>query len=287
MIGRIRFSFFLIVIVQLVFPILLCRSAQTQTEAPSGWIEDDRGGSSRVEKKEGRTVLKLGVQHSTTLDPVPNSLQAGSIFDNKLIPELPKDLEWYRIPKWLAGKWQRKQETTVHTMDFATGVETRPNQPFLSEQQANFGVQTDREGDIWDCALSNTGVSNRGSYRSVALIQFHRPVRVDENEIVYREVFTVVNVVNETNVIMSSQRIESLTKYRPVSGGTLEASMSMKVYGPDGSPTSLQENISYDRQIEPFYPVTKYKGRDLKNDFVDFLRSQALSHLIPEGTTKN
>ncbi|MBX9692663.1 MAG: hypothetical protein K2Z81_09785 [Cyanobacteria bacterium] len=273
-------------LIALILMFCVWQSALAQAhQAPSGWVEDDASGSAQVETKQGRTMLKLGVEHSTTLDPVPQSLQAGSIFDNRMIPSLPKELEWYRIPKWLGGKWQRQQETTVHTMDFATGVESRPNHSFLSEQQASFGVQKDKVGDLWDCSLASTGVSNHGSYRSIALVQFHRPVAVNAKEIVFREIFTVVNVMSETNVIMSSQRIESLTKYRPVGNRMLEASMSMKVYGPDGSPSTLQENLSYDRQIQSFSAVANYKGRDLRNEFAEFLRSQSLSNLIPDGTS--
>lgn len=266
--------------------------AAMATESPSGWVEDDApttsgSGDGRnslppsVEKKDGRTILKLGVEHASSLKPIPSSLQAGSIFDERLMPMNAPDRGWYKIPTWLAGKWQRNTETIVRTVDFASGYESRPNKTFQSFQNAEFGVQTDSRGEVWNTQLADRGVSDRGSFRSVALVELQEPVKLEDDEVIFREVFTIMNVMKDTSMITESHKIESLTRYRPLQDGALETSMSVKVYNANGSENRLQENISRDRLKEPFTSTNTYKGRDLKNEFASFLRSQSLTNLIP------
>jgi len=159
---------------------------------------------SKVEKKDGRTVLKLGVEHSKSLSPVGDSLQAGSIFDDKLLDEGNVKLTWYPIPKWLAGQWRRTQETTVFSHDYASGYSDNAQRPFMSEQVADFGVQTDSRGTVWNCNLGSRGVSDRGSYRSIALVMGKAPVETSNESIIFREVFVIANVNKTTNVILDS-----------------------------------------------------------------------------------
>ena len=57
--------------------------------------------------------------------------------------------------------------------------------------------------------------------------------------------------------------------------------MSIKSYNSDGTPRSLQENVSIDRRIAPLVAVDEYKGKDVKGDFERFLREKGLKRLIP------
>lgn len=235
----------------------------------------------KVEKKDGRTVLKLGVEHAKRLSPISVELQAGSIFDDRLLDEGQVKLIWYPIPKWLAGQWRRTQETTVFSHDYASGYSDHQERPFMSEQIADFGVQTDAEGNVWNCNLGSRGVSDRGSYRSIAMVLGKAPVETSADSIIFREVFVIANVNKTTNVILDSYLSESITRHRRNPDGSLETSMSVKVYNASGIPRQVQENIANDRLIKPFKELDTYKGRDIKADFAEFLRKNGRSNLIP------
>ena len=257
-----------------------------ETLAPGGSsIKTNSPGTSalehKVETKDGRTVLKLGVEHSKSLSPLEGGLQAGSIFDDKFLNEEQDQLIWYPIPKWLAGKWRRMQETTVFSHDYASGYSDYEQRPFMSEQLADFGVQTDNKGTVWNCNLGSRGVSDRGSYRSIALVMGKAPVQTTDDTIIFREVFTVANVNNTTNVILDSYLAESITRHRRMPDGSLETSMSVKIYNASGIPRQVQENVANDRLVSRFEVVDSYKGKDIKADFAKFLRKKGLAQLIP------
>ena len=257
-------------------------SSYAQSKSGSGWIEDDSSGlHAEVDKNSGAVVLKLGVEHSKKLEPIPFKLQVGEVFDEGILRRRSK-FNWYRIPEWLAGKWQRQQESIVSTYDYQTGRKSRMNKSITSQQIADYGVQKDRQGAIWSCDLSGKGSSNRGSFKSVALIRSHYPVRQTAQEIVFKEEFVVLNVMNETNAIMDSFIVESITRLKPVKRGLLETTMSAQVYLADGTPKVQQESRAYDRLIKPYTSVDTYKGIDVRQDFIKFLESSNLGSLVPE-----
>ncbi|HMP54554.1 MAG TPA: hypothetical protein PKD05_23605, partial [Candidatus Melainabacteria bacterium] len=161
----------------------------------SDWVEEGSSSASgaQVKKSGGGITLKLGVEHSESVAPVPLKLQLGEIFDERIL-STPSNLQWYRIPEWLAGKWRRQQETIVSTRDFQTGQVSNSRRAIRSEQIADFGVQRDAAGDIWNCNLSMKGVSDRGSYRSVALVRKQVPVVSEPGRVVLQEEFVVLHV---------------------------------------------------------------------------------------------
>ena len=280
--NRPRTSSLLLARLRLILPVALLVATGSPVQA-SDWVEDGASTSfnSKVEKNSGGITLKLGVEHSETVAPVPLKLQLGEIFDERILSS-PSRLQWYRIPEWMAGKWRRQQETIVSTRDFQTGQVSFPRKAIRSEQIADFGVQRDAKGAIWNCNLSMKGVSDRGSYRSVALVRKQVPVVSEPSRLVLQEEFVVLHVMHGTGAIMESYIVESLTQYRPVKRGLLETSMSVKIYQADGSPKNQQENVAFDRLITPFTSVDKYKGLNVRADFDNFLRSSNQANLIVE-----
>lgn len=269
--------------VSIIALFVLLAAGDSQAKTDPDWIEDEQESpNGEIEVKDGKTILKLGVKHSNTMNPVPEALQAGSIFDERLLDDKNDQLIWYPIPPWLAGRWKRNTETTVFTHDYASGFSDRQSRTFMSEQTADFGVQKDRKGLIWNCNLASRGVSDRGSYRSVAIVKSQEPIKTSDSEIIFREIFTVIHVVKETNLITDSFLTESLTRHRPMKDGTIETAMSVKIYNASGTPRQIQENLAHDLPIERFVVVDRYKNKDLKADFQEFLRTKGLDNLIPD-----
>lgn len=255
--------------------------------AASGWIEEEKESRSvasgaGVDFRGGKVTLKLGIEHADKLAPVPNKLQVGSTFDEKRLASDFSSLKWYRIPKWLSGKWKRQNETIFFEHDFQTGQVSNSRRSVVSEQTADFGVQLDKKGHVWHCNLATRGVSSQGNMRTIALVELQEPVRISSFEIVFKEVFTILEVLDRGNIISKAHKVESLTRYRPVKNGLLETSMSIKTYYQSGAPKNEQHNVSYDRVIKRFAPLNSYKGEDLKAGFIEFLKTTDRLDLIPD-----
>src|SRR6185437_13345955 len=89
--------------------------------------------------QEKSITLTGGVEHSDLLPPVPDDLKSGatvkaSTFDQ--ITAVPADgrtsqsnaepyvdYEWYRVPRWLTGTWQRQDVTQYYHLDYKSGKE--------------------------------------------------------------------------------------------------------------------------------------------------------------------
>lgn len=261
---------------------LLLSTGDGQAKTDPDWVEDQpEQTNGQIEVKDGKTILKLGIKHSSSMNPVQDGLQAGSIFDERLLDDSGDQLAWYPIPTWLAGKWRRNTETTLFTHDYASGYSDRQSRTFMSEQIAEFGVQKDKKGVIWNCNLATRGVSDRGSYRSIAIVKSKTAIKSSDTEVIFREIFTVIHVVKETNLIIDSFLIESLTRHRPMRDGSIETAMSVKIYNASGTPRQVQENIAHDLPVKSFVLLDRYKNRDLKADFADFLHTKGLDDRIP------
>jgi hypothetical protein len=234
---------------------------------------------------QGQHATKLlhgGVEHSIDLPALPEYLRVGSIFNQALLTAKPPLDNWYRIPRWLGGEWHRDQETIISTYYFDSHQTINEPKTITARETAQFGIQTDRHGDIWHCRIAEGGVADCGSYYSIALVASQEPIEVSEDEVVIRDRFTELHVAKETNLIILAVQAESLSTYRPMADGTLKTTVSVKFFEEDGSPKSLQQNVAYDQRTENFVSLNSYKGLDLSLAFKQFLLSNGKEELVPE-----
>jgi hypothetical protein len=226
-------------------------------------------------------MLQGGVEHSQELPSLPRSLKTGAIFDEKIVTAPPAVDDWYWIPDWLAGDWRRDEEVVVSTYDFKTGTENREPHEIAATELAQFGVQRDRLGGVWNCRLATSGKADCGSYYSVALVQLQKPLMISRNMVVIKDLFTELHVNKETNVITYSAQAESLTRYECLVDGRIKASVSVKEFDEGGMPAKQEEHVSVTNRIKMFSPLDVYKGRDLRAAFRRFLISQGKTDLVP------
>ncbi len=254
-----------------------------QKIAPSGWVEDDAPAPNAVRSPAGKYPLQGGVQHAEDMAPLSHNLQTGSIYDEKSIASTADQTGWYEIPEWLSGKWLREEETIISTYFFATKVKQSEPRTIAMREIADFGVQRDRAGHVWHYRLASKGVADCGSYLAIAFVQTQEPLHVADDLVVVRDVFVEIQVNKETNVILHSSQAESITRYRPVRDGLIKTTMSVKVFKEDGTPYTVQKNMSFDKRIELFKATDVYKSRNMRQAFADFLRSRGQENLVPPG----
>jgi hypothetical protein len=203
------------------------------------------------------------------------------MFDERSLRAGTDNSDWYKIPDWLAGKWSRNEETIVSTYYYDTQQQNNEPHTIAETEYADFGSQYDKARNVWHCRLATKGIADCGSYLSVAFIRTQEPLLVSEAKVAIRDLFVELEVNKETGVITKSEQVESITRYVPVQDGVMKTMMSVKIFGEEGSPVRIQKNLAYDKRIAPFAPVDKYKGTDIKQSFVNFLKTNSLVDLIP------
>jgi len=227
--------------------------------------------------------LQAVISHVEQLPPLPSGLRVGAQFDERMLRAGTDNLDWYKIPDWLAGKWSRNEETIISTYYYDTQQQNNEPHTIAETEYADFGSQYDRAHNVWHCRLATKGIADCGSYLSVAFIRTQEPLLVSDAKVAIRDLFVELEVNKETGVITKSEQAESITRYMPVQDGVMKTMMSVKIFGEDGSPVRLQKNLAYDKRMAPFAPLDKYKNTDIKQSFLNFLKTNSLVDLIPFG----
>lgn len=106
------------------------------------------------------TTLFGGVQHTDSMPPVSSQTESlpvapaytpmngrSDIPPQQATPRVR--IEWYQLPKAMAGKWYKKGDLTVSVTDLRTGMTTPVNRFTDDELVASWGHQYDKQGNIW------------------------------------------------------------------------------------------------------------------------------------------
>ncbi|HEY9777091.1 MAG TPA: hypothetical protein V6C81_25220 [Planktothrix sp.] len=220
-------------------------------------------------------VLKGGVEHSDRVDPVPDDLAPGQVFDRRNLPMNPDPAhtnQWYKIPDWLAGTWHKESQTDFYRFDYSThqtDVSTR-----VQEARSNgvWGTQKDDQGQVWqfDPGPYVTTV-DAGTQTVVEYVKSNEPVECSDRQFVSRSFDTQIRIEKATNEIKSVQSGEHINTYVPEGDGLIKRETSAKVFNRYGMPVLLGKSFSYEQQIGPFVAQDNYNGSDMRALLRQFL----------------
>src|SRR5262245_41086414 len=99
-----------------------CCWGQDNFSQPSPGSVPYEGGVSTTVRKA--PMLQGGIEHSVQLPPVQTRLHVGATFDEGLLEKPLPSIVWYRVPLWMAGKWEYDLEYIYSNQDYKTGVIT-------------------------------------------------------------------------------------------------------------------------------------------------------------------
>lgn len=248
-------------------------------DLPEGIVEN---GAAASVSGRGKMLSGQVAHHQISLPAVDNQFRAGATFDESKLAEGAGD-SWYWIPRWLAGKWERREEKILYRFDYLTHQETYNPGSINLLEHAEFGVQTDRNGGIWHCRLADIGMADRGSYMTIAIVKEQQPLVVSPATVILRDRFIQMDVNKETRAIMRVFQSESITRHWQVEPNLIKTAVSVKYFDENGQPTSEQRNLSFDRRVESFSALGKYHGKDLQSSFRRFLAAHDMPDLIPNA----
>lgn len=200
------------------------------------------------------TMLKAGVEHSETVQPLDPQLMPGQRFNpNAVAMGAPVD-EWICIPPWFAGTFQVDRSLVAEFIDYRTGTQLSPNRMEKIYRTFHYGHQLDSNGRVWHlnrCPYRNSIETERTVQYN--LIRSSKFLHSGNDSVVETATGPALVVAKDTGVIARSTTIETFGRFE-ASGGGIRKTTSIKGFGPTGMPEDLIVRVELAVMLQPFAP---------------------------------
>lgn len=240
-------------------------------------------GGATTDSASNGGMIKGAVQFSEQLQAVPPMLRAGASFNAQQL-SLPVPVEkWFRIPRAIAGLWQRETQTTTSVLDFRTGVRTTKNTVQTARSQSEFGLQRDKLGDIWDMReLPFTATGDGGSTANVQFMQSYDLRYVDDTTANSFTQFIEVKVDKKTGQVITTQQLQERSVISARNNVLINTAV-LRSFDQNGNPLTESTSQTNETLIEPFTPLdVGADGKNLRASFIRFLRQNGMANRVPE-----
>jgi hypothetical protein len=180
---------------------------------------------------------------------------------------------WFKIPKWLAGRWEYYDAKRTSFTDLKTGK--TDDTPVESHNEATtvWGWQQDKSGNIWEFEDSpHTSMSYSPHATTYYVRQKHSPLKIANNKFTCKMSFTYFAVDKESNTLTNTfQSVDTVT-YNKLSDTRIRRDVIAQVFDEHGSPISKSAASSFARRLAPFHAIAESEGKDMHSLFEDFLK---------------
>lgn len=211
-------------------------------------------------------------------DPTHSNLYQQSASMQRPQPQQPV-IEWFQIPKVMAGSWSKRGDVTVDVTDLRTGMKRASGAWMDNEMVVHMGHQLDKAGNVWHV---NILPSEKDSISNGKQVKFLTVQQICEQS-------TPVNLSTRTHYVITETyptgqvadmfQQESLNHYFLVSAGEMENRSSNRVFTSSGQPVRDGTLESKFTRIGPFTPVPQMNGVDLQQALNQFLLSKGRADL--------
>jgi hypothetical protein len=241
-----------------------------------------------------------GVSHSDFLapvDPVRPALQSGGPQQgSQSTPEIISPtqggsfratvqnpaIEWFPIPKWMAGKWTKSGDVTKTVTDLRTGITSPVNEFIEDHMTVTWGYQTDTQGNVWHAHLVPSEREGMSQGKNVSfLIVNLKVLEATPQNLATRTHYVVRESVGQQLTDIFQQ--ESLTHYEPAGGmNRMDAISSNRVFTYQGQPKRDGAMVSHYERSANFEPIQTRQGVDLARSLNEYLRSHNMAWLAKQ-----
>lgn len=230
-----------------------------------------------------QTMLQGGVEHTDTLPPVPPQYQPGNVFSGRASQKQNVEwVQWFPIPSWFAGTWQKQGDERIDAIDMATGSESRTPVWIQNVMSASYGYQTDNTGAIWHAVLlpfTRDGVS--GLDLDQRIVNGFKCLQSNQNQVTLLFRATVVSVNQQTGRIDRTYQSEEIITYTPINNNQLHTMSSARFFNQQGRPVLNTTSTSIANRTAPFVPVKYHEQIDLEASLANYLRQNNMAQLVP------
>jgi hypothetical protein len=220
-------------------------------------------------------MLQAQVEHSERLQPISNALAPGQVFDPRNLPAMPDSTaanHWYKVPKWLVGKWHKDNQTDYYRYDYTAKQTDTTTRVTEARGDGTWGTQIDDQGQVWQYNPAPFVTTlDAGDQTVIQIVTTSEPIEDTDQYFVRRSVDTQLRVDKTTNVIKATESGEQITAYVAEEPGLIKRESSSKVFDRFGQPMVLGKSFSYEKRIADFAPQDNYQGKDLHAMFQEFI----------------
>ncbi len=228
--------------------------AQVQAQNSRLLAQNESGAANPASTSPGPTMLKAGIEHSESVQPLDPQLMPGQRFNaNAVDLGAPVD-EWICIPPWIAGTFYVDKSLVVQFIDYRTQTQLMPNRMEKIYRTFHYGHQLDSSGRVWHlnrCPYRNSIQTEQSVQYN--LIRKSRFLHSGNDSLVETATGPALVVAKSTGVIARSTTIETFGRFVPDAGG-IRKTTSIKGFNPAGMPEDLIVRVEKAMMLEPFAP---------------------------------
>lgn len=229
------------------------------------------------------TMLQGGVEHTDALPPVAPQYQPGNVFSGRATSRAAVEwVQWFPIPSWFAGTWQKQGDERIDAIDMATGTESRTPVWIQNVMSATYGYQMDNTGAIWHAVLlpfTRDGVS--GLDLDQRIVNGFKCMQSTESQVMLMFRATVVSVNQQTGRIDRTYQSEEIITYTPINNNQLHTMSSARFFDQHGRPMLNTTSTSIANRTAPFVPLRYHEQLDLEASLANYLRQNNMAQLVP------
>ncbi|MDZ4834656.1 MAG: hypothetical protein SGJ27_12830 [Candidatus Melainabacteria bacterium] len=216
-------------------------------------------GGSAQESNKAVAPLSGTIQHSESLPPLPSKFQAGAFFGAYGLPNLKGERQQrsnlqFKIPEWLAGKWQRSHSVETQRTELPSGKNLKAAGLNTAKAFDVFGSYQDKTGQIWQVFSSDhaTGEVDRGEFTDRHTVTKYNLEVVGRNAVMV-EVRAFHLILNKkTQRIVQSYQDEEFNTYTLTADGKVKTDSSVKVFDGDGAAKLLTRSHADEVRVSRF-----------------------------------
>ncbi len=222
-------------------------------------------------------TLEGKIEHSESMPSVDDQFSKGRLFDEQALKNLyPQRLNFFQVPEWYVGTWEKTQDTCLYFYDYATNAELKNREgTHKSYNSRTFGSLRDEHGTYWqrDDTPYYTVVTTDKTIAYVVLQEWY-PIQSATDHMTFRGVDLKINVDRATNKILDTVHEENISTYFPVDRSTIRRDLSTRVFNQDGRPdTDLKDSTLEHKTAELAQPTDPSIFKDLQT-FLQHLPNQ-------------
>jgi hypothetical protein len=190
-------------------------------------------------------------------------------------------LEWFMIPKWLAGKWEKSGDLTVSITDLQTGQQTFPNSWTENEQENLWGHQADAAGNVWHVNFLPSEKDGRSDDKVVRfLVTSQKCEKTDDQQLITRTQYVVSESSFLTGEATNMFQQESLNHYMLQPDQYVVNNSTNRVFTYSGQAVRDGQLQTKFTKTAEFVPTPALNGYDLHQALNDYLEAHGLANLM-------
>lgn len=188
-------------------------------------------------------------------------------------------IEWFQIPKVMAGTWSKKGDVTIDVTDLRTGMKRPVGAWMDNEMVVHMGHQVDKAGNVWHVNILPSEKDSASNGKQVKFMTVQQLCEQSTPVNLSTRTHYVITETYPTGQVADMFQQESLNHYFLVGSGEMENRSSNRVFTYGGQPVRDGTLESKFTRIGPFVPLAQMNGIDLQQALNQFLLSKGRADL--------